>query len=166
GQAGRQAGRLDRYLQHVIILLPTNLVGINLARMIFSTRSTYGLRAMINLAKHKKFGSVSLAIIAEQENISLKYLERLFAALKKASLVKAEIGAGGGYKLAKSPKQINVYDIIIALEGKLKAFHCTGEEEKVYCNNKCRCGVTGVLVKVEQAINSTLKDIKLSQLLF
>jgi Rrf2 family protein len=133
--------------------------------MIFSTRSTYGLRAMINLAKQEKLGSVSLAVIAKEENISLKYLERLFASLKKAGLVKSEIGAGGGYKLIKSAKQVNVYDIIIALEGKLNAFHCTGKNGNIYCNSKCHCEVTNVLSRVEQAINSTLKDIKLSQLL-
>ncbi len=133
--------------------------------MIFSTRSTYGLRAVINLSKQEKFGSVSLAVIARQENISLKYLERLFASLKKAGLVKAVKGASGGYLLAKSSKQINIYDIIKALEGKLNAFHCTGEKEKIYCGNKCKCEVTSVLSKVEQAINSTLKGIKLNQLL-
>jgi Rrf2 family protein len=133
--------------------------------MIFSTRSTYGLRAMINLAKHEKFSSVSLAIIAKEENISLKYLERLFASLKKARLVKAIKGASGGYSLSKKAKQINIYDIIIALEGELNAFHCTGKKEKVYCGNKCKCEVTAVLSKVEQAINSTLKSIKLNQLL-
>ena len=133
--------------------------------MIFSTRSTYGLRAMINLAKRGKLGSVSLAVIAKEEKISLKYLERLFAGLKKAGLVKAEMGAGGGYKLAKSAKKINIYDIIKALEGKLSSFHCSSKNEKIFCSSLCRCEVTQVLVKVEQAINSTLKDIKLNQLL-
>lgn len=120
---------------------------------------------MINLAKQEKFGNVSLAIIAEQENISLKYLEKLFANLKKAGLIKAVKGAWGGYLLAKSAKQINIYDIIKALEGKLSPFHCIGEKEKIYCNVKCDCEVTYVLTRVEQAINSTLKDIRLSQLL-
>ncbi|MFH1583017.1 MAG: Rrf2 family transcriptional regulator [Candidatus Falkowbacteria bacterium] len=133
--------------------------------MIFSTRSTYGLRAMINLAKRSMFGSVSLAIIAKQENISLKYLERLFANLKKAGLIKSEKGASGGYSLAKPSKQINIYDIIKTLEGELNAFHCTGEQRKIYCSSQCKCEVNEVLSKVEQAINSTLKDIKLSQLL-
>jgi len=133
--------------------------------MIFSTRSTYGLRAMINLAKQSRLSSVSLAIIAKQENISLKYLERLFANLKKAGLVKAEIGAGGGYKLAKSAKRINIYDIIKALEGRLSPFHCTGDKKKIYCGQLCDCGVTQVLSKVEQAIAKSLKDIKLIQLL-
>ena len=133
--------------------------------MIFSTRSTYGLRAMINLAKRAKRGSVSLHAIAQEEKISLKYLERLFAGLKKAGLVKAEIGAGGGYSLAKPAKQINIYDIIIALEGSLNAFHCTDDKEKIYCSKFCNCEVTHVLLKVEQAVNQTLKKIKLSQLL-
>jgi Rrf2 family protein len=134
--------------------------------MIFSTRSTYGLRAMINLAaKEKKLNSVSLAIIANEENISLKYLERLFASLKRAGLVKAVKGASGGYLLAKNAKQINIYDIIKALEGELNAFHCTGKDKKIYCGSQCKCEVNKVLSRVEEAINSTLKDIKLSQLL-
>lgn len=133
--------------------------------MIFSTRSTYGLRAMINLAKQEKLGNVSLAIIAKQENISLKYLERLFANLKKAGLIKAVKGAAGGYLLVKSAKQINIYDIIKALEGKLSPFHCSSKNEKIFCSNSCHCQVSQVLVKIEQAINSTLKDIKLNQLI-
>jgi len=133
--------------------------------MLFSTRTTYGLRAMINLAKQRRAGSVSLACVAQEEKISLKYLERLFANLKRAGLVKAVKGAAGGYALAKDAEQINVYDIVRALEGKLKAFHCTDDREKVYCNKQCRCEVTYVLNKVEQAISRALKEIKLSQLL-
>src|SRR3990167_834836 len=133
--------------------------------MIFSTRSTYGLRAMINLAKHAKLGSLALGAIAKEEKISLKYLERLFSNLKKASLVKAVKGASGGYALARKAKQINIYDIIKALEGEFNPFHCTGKKEKIYCNRLCNCEVTHVLSRVEQAINSTLKDIRLSQLL-
>ncbi len=133
--------------------------------MIFSTKSTYGLRAMINLAKHKSEDSVPLSIIAKDEKISLKYLERLFASLKKAELVKSVKGAGGGYKLAKQANRIVIYDIIKALEGKLSPFHCLDEQGKVYCSYKCNCGVTAVLTKVQQSIDSTLKNIKLSQLL-
>ena len=133
--------------------------------MIFSTRSTYGLRAMINLAKQEKQGSVSLSVIASEEKISLKYLERLFAGLKKAGLVKSEKGASGGYRLGKSAKLINVYDIIRALEGELNPFHCTGKKEKIYCGELCNCEVTYVLNKVDQSIQSTLKDIKLNKLI-
>ena len=140
-------------------------VTISIYYMIFSTRSTYGLRAMINLGRQKKPGSVSLARIAKEEKISLKYLERLFANLKKAGLVKAVKGASGGYALTRPAKQINIYDIIKSLEGEFNPFHCTGDKEKIYCNIKCHCEVTLVLTKVEEAISATLKDIKLSRLL-
>ncbi|MDO8668057.1 MAG: Rrf2 family transcriptional regulator [bacterium] len=133
--------------------------------MIFSTRSTYGLRAMINLGRQEKLGSVSLTAIAKEENISLKYLERLFSNLKKAGLVKSVKGASGGYSLASQAGQINIYDIIKALEGELNPFHCTGKNEKIYCNSRCNCEVTYVLSRVEEAISRSLKDIKLDQLL-
>ncbi len=133
--------------------------------MIFSTKTTYGLRAMINLAKKEKKTSISLNDIANEEKISLKYLERLFASLKKAGLIKSVKGAGGGYKLAKPANRIVIYDIIKALEGRLSPFHCLDEQGKVYCSNKCNCGVTAVLTKVQSSINKTLKQIKLSQLL-
>lgn len=133
--------------------------------MIFSTKSTYGLRAMINLAGRKSGESVSLAAIAKDEKISLKYLERLFSCLKKAGLVKSVKGASGGYKLAKSAKMINMHEIIMALEGSLSAFHCTSENAKIYCNKGCCCEVNKVLLKVELAINKALKNIKLSQLI-
>jgi len=133
--------------------------------MIFSTKSTYGLRAMINLAKHKSEDSVPLSAIAKDEKISLKYLERLFASLKKAGLVKSLKGAGGGYRLTAKPNKIKIYDIIKALEGRLSPFHCLDEQGKVYCSKKCNCGVTAVLTKVQQSINKTLAEIKLSQLL-
>ena len=133
--------------------------------MIFSTRSTYGLRAMINLAKQSKLGSVSLAVIAKEEKISLKYLERLFANLKRAGLIISVKGASGGYLLAKPATKINIYDIIKSLEGKLSPFHCSSKNEKIFCSSSCHCEVSKVLTEVERAINSTLKNIKLSQLL-
>ena len=120
---------------------------------------------MINLAKRQGRERVALAAIAKAEKISLKYLERLFAGLKKAGLVKAEIGAAGGYQLAKSASKITIYDIIIALEGKLSPFHCSSKNKKIFCSSACGCGVTLVLSKVEQAITGTMKNIKLSQLL-
>lgn len=132
--------------------------------MKFSTKTTYGLRAMINLAKVADDKSVSLATIAKNENISQKYLERLFSDLKKAKLVEAEKGASGGYKLAKKASLITVYDIVSTLEGEISPFHCLGANGKIKCSSKCNCGATLVLVKVQKAIVETLKGIKLEDL--
>lgn len=133
--------------------------------MQFSTRTTYGLRAVINLAKHGDKKSVSLSKIANDEKISLKYLEKLFASLKKAGIVKAAKGMSGGYKLALKPSQTKIYDIIKALEGEMILFHCINEKGKIYCNQKHKCGATMVLDKVQQSVSQTLKNTNLSQLI-
>lgn len=133
--------------------------------MKFSTRTTYGLRAMIKLAESYQQDSVSIASIAKEENISQKYLERLFATLKKAGLVSAEKGAAGGYKLAHNPKNIKIYDIVKVLEGEINPFHCVNDKGEIICSQKCHCGATSILIKVQGAINSTLQSMKLSDLL-
>lgn len=132
--------------------------------MKFSTKTTYGLRAMILLAQEKK-SSVSLSLIAERESISLKYLERIFSQLKREKLIKSEKGSAGGYYLAREAKNITIYDIVKALEGDISPFYCVEKSEKVYCGKKCNCAVMGVLKKVQDSLINTLRDIKLTDLL-
>jgi len=132
--------------------------------MKFSTRTTYGLRAMIFLARNRESGSVSLPSIARLEGISLSYLERLFAKLKKADLIKSVKGSAGGYRLARAAGKIAVFDIIKSLEGKLTPFYCLKENGKIYCDRGCECKVTLVLIKVQTAIDKALKSVKLSDL--
>lgn len=132
--------------------------------MKFSTRTTYGLRAMIRLAQESREGCVSLSSISDEEKISLGYLERLFARLKKSKLVDSVKGAGGGYRLAKKPEDIDLYEIVRSLEGDINPFHCVDENGKIYCAQSCKCTATSVLVKVQSAVYSTLRSIKLSEL--
>lgn len=133
--------------------------------MKFSTRTTYGLRAMIQLAQLSKNGSVPLSVVAEKEKLSIKYLERLFSRLKKAGLIKAEIGAGGGYRLARKTQATNVREIIEALEGDISLFHCIGKGGEIQCNKGCGCEVAMVLGNVQNAVINSLNKIKLSDLL-
>ena len=130
--------------------------------MRFSTKSEYGLRALISLAQHQKDQPYSLAKIAQEQKISLAYLERLFAKLKKANLVKSAKGMKGGYSLVKPAIKISVKDILIALEGKLSPYICSD------LNNICKvsfCSVKVVWQKLENSMNKTLEEIKLSQLI-
>jgi len=131
--------------------------------MKFSTRTTYGLRAMIFLASEKN--NVSIAKIAEEENISLKYLEKIFVILKKNNLVTAQKGANGGYILSRLSENINILEIVEALEGKISPFHCLDKNGKIHCSAKCTCGATRILIKVQNAINTTLKSMNLKDLL-
>lgn len=133
--------------------------------MKFSTRTTYGLRAMIQLAKHWGQGSVSLTTIAKDENISRKYLEKLFSELRKAQLVVGEKGSAGGYALSHRPEEISIIDITEALEGELSLFHCVKKAEEITCRQGCKCQVNTVLIKAQNALTEALSSIKLSDLI-
>ena len=69
--------------------------------MNFSKKSRYGLRALIDLSVYSKESHVALAAIAERNSISPQYLEQVFAALRKAGIIKSVKGPQGGYLLAK-----------------------------------------------------------------
>lgn len=133
--------------------------------MKFSTRTTYGLRAIIYLAHNYDKSNISIAEISKQESMSAGYLEKLFSALKKNKLIKSLKGAKGGYSLSKKPENISIYDIVKVLEGQLAPFHCISEDGKLLCGEKTPCGATKVLFKVQDAINKSLKSMTLKDLL-
>lgn len=134
--------------------------------MIFSTKSEYGLRALIKLAKHYGQEPYSLAKIAQEEGISLAYLERLFAKLKKDKIVKSAKGASGGYSLTRVPGKISIAEVFISLEGSLAPFHCVDEGIKGACSsNLCGCKTKIVWQKLYQNLTKTLQQITLSSLL-
>lgn len=133
--------------------------------MKFSTKSTYGLRAMIYLALRYKDDATSLAEIAEAEKISPAYLERLFARMKKCGLITASRGASGGYRLLRSPEKISVLSIVEALEGTDSLFYCFAERGKIECSAKCHCGVNLVFTETRKALNETLGALTLINLL-
>ena len=85
--------------------------------MNFSKKSRYGLRALIDLTVYSKESHVALAAIAERNSISPQYLEQVFAALRKAGIIKSVKGPQGGYLLAKPATKISVAEILRALEG-------------------------------------------------
>lgn len=125
--------------------------------MKLSSKARYGLKAMCELALHPE-EVVSICQIAESTNTSEAYLEQLMAILKKAGLVVSVRGAGGGYKLSKSPEEIGVGEIIRALEDDLKFVDCISGE----CENKCKC--YNVWQKLYDTINNSLDNMKLIEI--
>ena len=129
--------------------------------MKFSTKAEYGLRAIVHLDKTGK-KPVSLALIAKKESLSLAYLERLFAKLKKAGLVKAEKGVKGGYLLTKPASKIKVLQIIEALEGSVAPYDCV-DGQKICC--ECACKVHPVWEKLYKQVKKTLNSMTLSSIM-
>ncbi len=133
--------------------------------MRLSTKGRYGVRAMFELALHYKGGAVSLKKIARQQDISEKYLEHLFAGLKKSHLLVSVRGAQGGYMLARPPAEITVGDIIRVLEGTVRVTDCVDEDPQgETCSRADRCVVHNVWVQVRDRINEVLDGITLEDM--
>ena len=91
--------------------------------MKLSTKGRYGMVALVDLALAPQGALLSLAEISKRQDISLPYLEQLFVKLRRAGLVDSVRGPGGGYRLAKSPNEIRVSDILRAVDETVSAMH-------------------------------------------
>lgn len=131
--------------------------------MKFSTRAEYGLRAMVNLARNYGRNYCSLAKIAEEEHISQAYLERLFARLKKAGLIKSTKGVNGGYKLCQKPAEIKIKAVFEALEGSLAPYYCI--TDSCHCTKNSRCLIQGVWGGMNNVLLKYLNSISLKSLI-
>ena len=85
--------------------------------MKLSTKGRYAVMAMVDLAHHSQGAPVALAEIAERQDISLSYLEQLFAKLRRAGLVRSVRGPGGGYRLARERRRVSVGEIVRVVQG-------------------------------------------------
>jgi Rrf2 family protein len=132
--------------------------------MKLSTRTRYGLRAILDLAVYQGKGPIQLKVIAQHQQISIKYLEQLIAILRSAGLVRSVRGAKGGYVLARPPQEIKVSDVFFALEGPSPiSVECL--ENKDSCARVLDCIAREVWVKVQDAIIEVLKSMTLQDLL-
>ena len=130
--------------------------------MKLTTKGRYAVMAMADLALFQSGKPVSLNEISLRQNISLSYLEQLFAKLKNVKLVKSIRGPSGGYILEKNPKDIKLSNIIFAVDEKVKTLNCNKESKKG-CN-----GEKDELVSKESIIdlNNRLKSQKGIDVLF
>jgi len=94
--------------------------------MQLTTKGRYAVTAMLDLASKESNKPVTLDMISQRQNISLSYLEQLFAKLRKASLVKSIRGPGGGYLLKISPEEITLTQIIEAVDENIDLRRCQG----------------------------------------
>ena len=92
--------------------------------MLISTRSRYGLRALVQIARNEKSNPMSLSGIAEVEEIPIRYLEQIFGRLRAAGFVRGRRGPGGGYVLCRDPSEISLLDVIRVLESELFHTNC------------------------------------------
>jgi len=94
--------------------------------MQLSTKGRYAVMAMTDLAGRGEARAVSVAEIAERQQISQAYLEQIFNRLRRNGLVTAHRGPGGGYRLARSAAETSVADVVLAVDEPLRAIRCGG----------------------------------------
>lgn len=131
--------------------------------MKLSTRTRYGVRAILELAGNAGKGPLQLRIIASRQDISAKYLEQLMAVLKAAGLVRSIRGAKGGYVLAKPPDKIRLNEVFHCLEGTVTTAECVEDEN--YCQRAADCAARIVWTQVHRAIEGVLEAITLQDLI-
>lgn len=130
--------------------------------MRLSTRTRYGIRAMLELAENQGSGPLQLKIIARRQDISVKYLDQLMAILKSAGFVRSIRGAKGGYMLAKAPVQIKLSDVFCCLEGPVVTVECTENEN--YCARSADCVARQVWTQLQEAVMAVLQSITFQDL--
>ncbi|EGW21269.1 MULTISPECIES: Fe-S cluster assembly transcriptional regulator IscR [Methylobacter] len=130
--------------------------------MRLTTKGRYAVTAMLDLAFHSQIKPVTLTDIAARQTISLSYLEQLFARLRRAGMVKGVRGPGGGYKLCRKTSDINIADIIAAVNEPLDSTKCGGEAN---CQKDQACLTHDLWMGLSEQIRDYLKGISLADLL-
>ena len=134
--------------------------------MKLSARVEYGVRAMAMLAVYYQTGPLPLREIAEEEKISLKFLEQIFPALRRADLIESVRGARGGYVLSHPPERIKVGDIVRAVEGPITPVDCLAEgHDHSSCHHKNGCLTRQVWERLRDKINDVLDEVSLNELI-
>ena len=130
--------------------------------MKLSTRTRYAVRAIVELAQNDSNRPLQLKIIAQRQEISVKYLEQLMAILRSAGFVRSIRGSKGGYVLAKAPDQIRLNEVMHRLEGAVAMVECVENED--CCSRSTDCAARYLWMQVEQAIEKVLEAITLQDL--
>lgn len=132
--------------------------------MKISTRSEYGIRVLLALARAEGQDPLSLSHIARSERLPHAYIEQLVADLRRAELVSATRGQAGGYRLARPPEQISLATVIRTLDGPLLEMPCAGVESAEVCARPEPCSVHDAYERLFESIDATLGSTTLAEL--
>ena len=129
--------------------------------MKLSTKGRYAIIAMSDIVLYGNQSPVSLNEINTRQGISLSYLEQLFAKLKSSGLVKSIRGPGGGYSLNKNPSDINLMDIITAVDERIDQTQCGGA---MNCNKDKPCLTHFIWLELNEKISDYMRTITLGDI--
>lgn len=132
--------------------------------MLISTRGRYALRVLLDLAENQTEGFIPMKEVAERQALSLKYIEKIMPVLSKNKYVVGVHGKGGGYRLARDPKDYRVGDILRLAEGDLAPVACLGCDAKS-CDRAEECRTLPMWKEFHGIVNDYFDGITLADLL-
>ena len=132
--------------------------------MMISSRGTYALRVLCDLALHGDGGYLALRDIVERQGMSQKYIEGIMTSLSKGGLVEGVHGRGGGYRLSRAPEDYTLGEILRLTEGDLAPVSCVTRGAPV-CENAASCRARPVWDELNRRINDYLDSVTLADLL-
>lgn len=130
--------------------------------MKLTSKGRYAVTAMLDVALHSAKGPVPLADISERQEISLSYLEQLFARLRKSELVESVRGPGGGYRLGRNASEIPIGEVIRAVDESVDATRCQGQSD---CQGGEQCLTHSLWQDLSERITVFLNGISLGELM-
>ena len=132
--------------------------------MVISTKGRYALRLMIDLAQHCDEGFISLKTVSQRQDVSLKYMEAIAAALNRASLVLSQRGKEGGYCLSRPACDITVAQVLHSTEGSMAAVACLESGESC-CERAEQCLTLPMWKKLDAVMDNYLSGVSVQDLL-
>lgn len=132
--------------------------------MIVSTRGRYALRVLIDLAEHQGGGYIPMKDVAERQELSLKYLEKILPVLTKNNYIVGVHGKGGGYKLMREPRDCRVGDIFRLTERDLAPVACL-ERGAAPCERMGKCRTISMWSKLNDMINEFFDGVTIADLM-
>jgi Rrf2 family protein len=148
----------DILIKNAVIRLV--LVGDKVMKL--STKTRYATRAALELALNYGKGPLQIKIIADRQEISVKYLEQLMAILKTGGFIRSVRGARGGYVLAKSPNEIKLSELFSFIEGPVVTTECVEDENS--CARAAECVTRQIWSEVQDAVMGVLEALTLQDL--
>jgi Rrf2 family iron-sulfur cluster assembly transcriptional regulator len=128
--------------------------------MRLTTKGRYAVTSMLDLALNQHSGPISLAGISSRQDISLSYLEQLFAQLRRRELVSSVRGPGGGYRLARPASEISIAEIICSVDENVDVTRCKGEGN---CQDGAKCLTHELWTNLSERLHEFLSGITLAQ---
>jgi Rrf2 family protein len=135
--------------------------------MKLSSQEEYGLRCLLQVARHDPEGSVTIPAIARIEGLSSPHVAKLMRSLRRGGFVKSVRGQSGGYKLARTPDHINIGEVLAWLGGRLfEASFCSMHAGMAkLCTHTVECSIRSLWQSVQHVVDQVLAKVTLLDLL-